>query len=297
MSLLLRPILTDEQKCAKYALFMRTFSRTKAEGVYWGFLCLIGAGLIISSAAYNHAMREYEAFQKERDSEAGYVTWSPEALKEKERAHRRATIGCFIVSCICFATCATSVCMQCLAMNNLQFCSGEDFMYFYTSLLGTLSIGATIAILGVCVHQFCGLGDLKHPVWAVGLGTPVSLICAIAHYTKQLCPWNFGNLWHRVVPGGSKKLDRSGASNISGGSSIPMITLDNGAVIQFWEGGDIPKNTKVLGLDSRGHRIIEFLPSPIASLSQASRTTSSGTQTSTSCYAAQEDISNEQSKI
>ncbi len=275
-------LLTDEQKCAKYSLFMWDFPRPWAEGVYWGFLCLIGVGLIVSSAAYNHAMREFEVLQKERDIEAVYATWSPEALIRKERAHRRAMTCCFLISCICFIISATSVFMQCLAMNNLQFCSGEDFMYFYTSLLGTLSIGATIAILGVCVHQFCGLWDLKHPVWAVGLGTPVSLICAIAHYVKQLSPWNFRNMWYQAAAGGSMEQDLSGASNVSTCYSVPLITPENGVVIQFWQGGHIPENTRVLGIDSLGHKIIEFLPPSASSLSQTSLTASSDTLTSTS---------------
>ncbi|KAI1852366.1 hypothetical protein JX265_006416 [Neoarthrinium moseri] len=80
-----------------------------------------------------------------------------------------------------FFIAGVAVVMEVYCLLALQFCEGEDLMSLYWSTWTMLQLGSEIAVLGVVLALYHALTDIRHPKWALALGTPVLVVAGFGH--------------------------------------------------------------------------------------------------------------------
>ncbi|KAI0146584.1 hypothetical protein BJ166DRAFT_502387 [Pestalotiopsis sp. NC0098] len=153
----------DEEKCRHYAQFMYKLDRIHFDALYWSLFFVVIGTLFVASWIYQSVMK---------------YTEDPDY--DKAELRRKLKIA-MIYTTILFLVAAVAVVMEVFSLLALQFCDGEDLMSLYWSTWTMLQLGAEIAILGVDLALYHALFDIKHPKWALALGTPVLVVAGFGH--------------------------------------------------------------------------------------------------------------------
>ena len=85
-----------------------------------------------------------------------------------------ATLFIFLVS-------AVVIVIETFCLLALQFCDGEDLMSLYWSTWTMMQVGSQIAIGGVVLALWHSICNVKHPIWALAMGTPVLVVAGLGH--------------------------------------------------------------------------------------------------------------------
>ncbi|KAI1482310.1 hypothetical protein F4774DRAFT_308994 [Daldinia eschscholtzii] len=80
-----------------------------------------------------------------------------------------------------FSIAAVFLVIEVFALLALQFCDGEDLMALYWATWTMLQLGSEIAILGVVLALWHHLSNIRLPLWALALGTPVLVVAGFGH--------------------------------------------------------------------------------------------------------------------
>lgn len=97
-----------------------------------------------------------------------------EVFRGKLKRALAATLFIFLVS-------AAVIVIETFCLLALQFCDGEDLMSLYWSTWTMMQIGSQIAIGGVVLALWHSLCNVKHPIWALAMGTPVLVVAGLGH--------------------------------------------------------------------------------------------------------------------
>jgi len=81
-----------------------------------------------------------------------------------------------------------------IAALNLQYCHGEDLIMFYWASWTLIGCGSFIAEVGLVISLLQNCLHPHHPSapWATALGTPVPVICGMAHYLSNYIKYKYG---------------------------------------------------------------------------------------------------------
>ena len=97
-----------------------------------------------------------------------------EVFRQKLKRALVATLFIFLVS-------AAVIVIETFCLLALQFCDGEDLMSLYWSTWTMMQVGSQIAIGGVVLALWHSLCNVKHPIWALAMGTPVLVVAGLGH--------------------------------------------------------------------------------------------------------------------
>ncbi|KAK9771823.1 hypothetical protein SCAR479_11463 [Seiridium cardinale] len=153
----------DEAKCQHYAHFTHELDRIHFDALYWSLFFFVIGTLFVASWIYQSAMKYAE--QPNHDK------------AELNRKLKMAMAYTFVL----FLVAGIAVVIEVFSLLALQFCDGEELMSLYWSTWTMLQLGAEIAILGVVLALYHALFDIKHPKWALALGTPVLVVAGFGH--------------------------------------------------------------------------------------------------------------------
>ncbi|CAJ2512741.1 Uu.00g008600.m01.CDS01 [Anthostomella pinea] len=153
----------DDVRCRHYAAFTSHLTRFHFDVMYWVLFLLVIGTLFLASWIYQWTMTYRE---------------TPNYSEEKFRRKLKVSLGC---SSTLFLVAAVLLVMEVYALLALQFCDGEDLMSLYWSTWTMLQLGSEIAILGIVLALWHHLCDVKHPLWALALGTPVLVVAGFGH--------------------------------------------------------------------------------------------------------------------
>ncbi|KAI0388069.1 hypothetical protein F5Y04DRAFT_16953 [Hypomontagnella monticulosa] len=154
---------TDPVRCPHYAHFAAGLDRVHFDGLYWTFFFLVICILFVSSWIYQSIMRYRE--------KPGF---SEDVFRKKVKL---GLVWCTIL----FLTAAVLLVMEVFALLALQFCDGEDLMSLYWSTWTMLQLGSEMAILGINLALWHHLSNVRMPLWALALGTPVLVVAGFGH--------------------------------------------------------------------------------------------------------------------
>ncbi|KAI0111747.1 hypothetical protein F4814DRAFT_364918 [Daldinia grandis] len=153
----------DPLRCPHYAQFASRLDRIHFDGIYWTLFFLVIGILFASSWVYQSTMmyREKHGFCE-------------------DEFRRRVKIG--LAWCtLLFLIAAVFLVVEVFALLALQFCDGEDLMALYWATWTMLQLGSEIAILGVVLALWHHLSNVRLPLWALALGTPVLVVAGFGH--------------------------------------------------------------------------------------------------------------------
>ncbi|KAI2615555.1 hypothetical protein GGS26DRAFT_597183 [Hypomontagnella submonticulosa] len=154
---------TDPVRCPHYAQFASRLDRIHFDGIYWTFFFLVIGILFVSSWIYQSTMMYRE---------------KPEYREDVFR--NKVKLG--LVWCtILFLVAAVLLVVEVFALLALQFCDGEDLMSLYWATWTMLQLGSSIAILGIDLALWHHLSNVRMPLWALALGTPVLVVAGFGH--------------------------------------------------------------------------------------------------------------------
>ncbi|XDG09226.1 hypothetical protein ABKA04_008841 [Annulohypoxylon sp. FPYF3050] len=153
----------DPVRCAHYARFAAHLGKPQFDGIYWTFFCSVVLTLFVSSWIYQSTMRYRE---------------KPESCPVMFR--RKLKISLAWCSAL-FILAAALLVFEVFALLALQFCDGEDLMSLYWSTWTMLQLGSEIAILGINLSLWHQLFNVRQPLWALALGTPVLVVAGLGH--------------------------------------------------------------------------------------------------------------------
>ncbi|OTA99793.1 hypothetical protein M426DRAFT_27188 [Hypoxylon sp. CI-4A] len=156
----------DPQRCPHYAQFASHLDRIHFDGIYWTFFFLVIGILFVSSWIYQSTMTFRE---------------SPE---HSEEAFRRKLKSSLAWCTVLFLAAAVLLVIEVFALLALQFCDGEDLMALYWATWTMLQLGSEIAILGIDLALWHHLSNVRLPLWALALGTPVLVVAGIGHFIQ-----------------------------------------------------------------------------------------------------------------
>ncbi|ETS87357.1 hypothetical protein PFICI_01185 [Pestalotiopsis fici W106-1] len=157
------PAEVDEAKCRHYAQFMYRLDRIHFDALYWSLFFVVIGILFVASWIYQSVMK-----------------YADNPNQDKAEFRRKLKIA-MVYTTILFLVAGVAVVMEVFSLLALQFCDGEDLMSLYWSTWTMLQLGAEIAILGVDLALYHALFDIKHPKWALALGTPVLVVAGFGH--------------------------------------------------------------------------------------------------------------------
>jgi len=161
----------DPIRCPHYAKFMRNLTQPESNAIFW--LLFIIVLLLLSICARQH----HVSANLKKDIESGQASAS---YIHNLRSRQLGIAGlCFLLSVAC-------VIIETFALFNLEYCDGEDLIDIYWSFWGWLGVGSVTAQFGVILSFWIELSDVKHPSWAVALGTPVLVFAALMYYFEEL---------------------------------------------------------------------------------------------------------------
>ncbi|KAI2464565.1 hypothetical protein F4781DRAFT_67456 [Annulohypoxylon bovei var. microspora] len=153
----------DPLRCSHYAQFAAHLDRRHFDGIYWTFFFLVVFVLFVASWIYQSVMRYRE---------------KPEYCEDTFRRKLKVSLAwCTAL----FLIAAILLVFEVFSLLALQFCDGEDLMSLYWSTWTMLQLGSEIAILGINLalwHQLC---NVRQPLWALALGTPVLVVAGLGH--------------------------------------------------------------------------------------------------------------------
>ncbi|RYO76277.1 hypothetical protein DL766_000536 [Monosporascus sp. MC13-8B] len=161
--------VVNPEKCAHYAAFMSHLDRKHFDALYWALFFVVLFSLFASSWIYQRTMM---LRNKPHVEEA--------ALRKKLRVALALSAAIFLATA---AICVVEV----YALLALQFCDGEDLMSLFWSTWTMLQLGSEIAILGVVLALWHSIVEIRHPVWALALGTPVLVVAGFGHVIQYFC--------------------------------------------------------------------------------------------------------------
>ncbi|KAI0852778.1 hypothetical protein F5Y00DRAFT_272425 [Daldinia vernicosa] len=153
----------DPLRCPHYAQFASGLDRIHFDGIYWTLFFLVIGILFVSSWVYQSTMmyREKQGFCE-------------------DKFRRRVKIG--LAWCtLLFLIAAVILVVEVFALLALQFCDGEDLMALYWATWTMLQLGSEIAILGVVLALWHHLSNVRLPLFALALGTPVLVVAGFGH--------------------------------------------------------------------------------------------------------------------
>ncbi|KAH9887870.1 hypothetical protein F4778DRAFT_773722 [Xylariomycetidae sp. FL2044] len=153
----------DPVRCQHYAAFASSLDRVHFDAIYWTMFFLVIGSLFVASWSYQWAMVYRE---------------KPEHCEDKFRKKLKISLA---VSASLFLVSAVMLIMEVYCLLALQFCDGEDLMSLYWSTWTMLQLGSEIAILGIVLAVWHHLYDIRHPLWALALGTPVLVVAGFGH--------------------------------------------------------------------------------------------------------------------
>ncbi|KAI2607065.1 uncharacterized protein GGS25DRAFT_317368 [Hypoxylon fragiforme] len=153
----------DPLRCPNYAQFAAGFDRPHFDGIYWTMFFLVIFTLFIASWLFQSTMT-YKDHPEYRE----------DLFRRKLKRSLICCTGLFLLA-------AVFLVMEVFALLALQFCDGEDLMSLYWSTWTMLQLGSEIAILGIVLALWHHLCDVRHPQWALALGTPVLVVAGIGH--------------------------------------------------------------------------------------------------------------------
>lgn len=108
------------------------------------------------------------------------MKYAEESDHDKVELRRKLKLAIAYTSAL-FIVAGVAVVIEVFSLLALQFCDGEDLMSLYWSTWTMLQLGAEIAILGVVLALYHALFDIRHPKWALALGTPVLVVAGFGH--------------------------------------------------------------------------------------------------------------------
>ncbi|KAI0136346.1 hypothetical protein BJ170DRAFT_677224 [Xylariales sp. AK1849] len=150
----------DPARCEFYAHFTHRLNRVHFEAVYWTLFITVIVILFLTSWLYQRTMRQANIGKAE--------------FRTKLKKAMAWTSALFLVA-------GVIVVIEVYCLMALQFCDGEDLMGLYWSTWTMLQLGAEIAILGIVLALYHSIFDIKHPMWALALGTPVLVTAGFGH--------------------------------------------------------------------------------------------------------------------
>jgi hypothetical protein len=198
----------DEIRCNHYARFMKSLSRTQADIIFWVLFILVICLLAISSNMYTKASSLPKI---PVDIESAQPNEKSEVLSQHAQSCRRVRKRCFGVSIFSVFLSLIFIVMEALAALSIEFCDGEDLIFFYWSFWTLISVGSVIAIVGIALNQWYTLRSMEHPPWNVALGTPVLVVAAITHL------WHITarKLWRRMMKIEEKEAENDQSNSFS----------------------------------------------------------------------------------
>ncbi|KAI0007060.1 hypothetical protein F4779DRAFT_525890 [Xylariaceae sp. FL0662B] len=153
----------DPERCRHYARFAAGLSRIHFDVIYWSFFLTVIGTLFLSSWIYQWIMVYRE--------KAGFCEY---------KFRKKLIFGIGFCTAL-FLLAAVLLVVEVFALLALQFCDGEDLMALYWSTWTMLQLGSEIAILGIVMALWHHLYDIRHPLWALALGTPVLVVAGFGH--------------------------------------------------------------------------------------------------------------------
>ncbi|KAI0597742.1 hypothetical protein F4775DRAFT_216640 [Biscogniauxia sp. FL1348] len=153
----------DPAQCSHYARFTQHLDRVHFDALYWTFFFLVIGILFLASWIYQWTMMYRE---------------KPGSTEEKFRTKLKVALTSTL---LLFFVAAVLLIIEVFALLALQFCDGEDLMSLYWSTWTMLQLGSEIAILGIAFALWHHLCDIRHPPWALALGTPVLVVAGFGH--------------------------------------------------------------------------------------------------------------------
>ncbi|RYP02419.1 hypothetical protein DL764_005798 [Monosporascus ibericus] len=161
--------VVSPERCAHYAGFMSHLDRKHFDALYWALFFVVLLSLFVSSWIYQRTMM---LRNKPHVEEA--------TLRNRLKVALALSAAIFLVTA---AICVVEV----YALLALQFCDGEDLMSLFWSTWTMLQLGSEIAILGVVLALWHSIVEIRHPVWALALGTPVLVVAGFGHVIQYFC--------------------------------------------------------------------------------------------------------------
>ncbi|KAI0841209.1 hypothetical protein F5Y06DRAFT_215616 [Hypoxylon sp. FL0890] len=153
----------DSLRCPHYAQFAADLDRVHFDGIYWTLFFLVIGTLFVSSWIYQSTMNYRE--------KPGFC----------EDTFRKKLKTSLFWCTVLFLLAAVFLVIEVFALLALQFCDGEDLMSLYWATWTMLQLGSEIAILGIDLALWHHLSNVRSPLWALALGTPVLVVAGLGH--------------------------------------------------------------------------------------------------------------------
>ncbi|KAI0152148.1 hypothetical protein F4776DRAFT_14620 [Hypoxylon sp. NC0597] len=153
----------DPLRCPHYAQFAAELDRVHFDGIYWTLFFLVIGTLFVSSWIYQSTMSYREKTE-----------YCEDVFRKKLKT---SLVWCTVL----FLVAAVSLVIEVFALLALQFCDGEDLMSLYWATWTMLQLGSEIAILGIDLALWHHLSNVRSPLWALALGTPVLVVAGLGH--------------------------------------------------------------------------------------------------------------------
>lgn len=99
--------------------------------------------------------------------------WYKEKPDFNEDVFRKKLKRALVAVIFIFLVSAATVVIETFCLLALQFCDGEDLMSLYWSTWTMMQVGSQIAIGGIVLALWHTIWNVKHPIWALAMGTPV----------------------------------------------------------------------------------------------------------------------------
>ncbi|KAI1776640.1 hypothetical protein F4818DRAFT_355335 [Hypoxylon cercidicola] len=154
---------TDPVRCPHYAQFASGLDRRHFDGVYWTLFILVIICLFVSSWVYQ-----------------SIITYRAKPGSNEDVFREKLKWGLLWCSML-FLTAGVMLVIEVFCLLALQYCDGEDLMSLLWSTWTMLQLGSEIAILGIVLALWHHLYDIKQPLWALALGTPVLVVAGFGH--------------------------------------------------------------------------------------------------------------------
>lgn len=197
------PFKPDQLKCHRYGLFMAGLPDQQIIAVFWVLWVATIIMLIFSSHYYTKSEEARQLVYFPTNLQESISTKSLDRLllqneaelerKDEDSSHLEDQYitkawNCTFVTLAILPMMFVSIFVQAISALALQFCHGEDLIMFYYGMWTLIQCGSFIAELGLAVSQLQNCLHPHHPPapWAVALGTPIPVICGIAHWAKNL---------------------------------------------------------------------------------------------------------------
>ncbi|XXG98902.1 hypothetical protein Hte_005233 [Hypoxylon texense] len=153
----------DPVRCPHYAQFAAGLDRAHFDGIYWTLFILVVICLFVSSWVYQSIM-----------------TYRDKPSSDEDTFRTKLKYG-LLWCTLLFLTAGVMLVFEVFCLLALQYCDGEDLMSLLWSTWTMLQLGSEIAILGIVLALWHHLYDIKHPLWALALGTPVLVVAGFGH--------------------------------------------------------------------------------------------------------------------